>query len=70
MSDDVPSLLSRITCRFIEIQQSGELPDWNRVRVSEPGGWRGDAHLADGTGPDTIDADLSGGWYADGGKST
>ncbi|WP_082310004.1 glycoside hydrolase family 9 protein [Nonomuraea sp. SBT364] len=39
---------------FYEAQQSGELPDWNRV------GWRGDSGLDDG---DDVGLDLTGGWY-------
>ncbi|SCL31474.1 processive endocellulase [Micromonospora nigra] len=39
---------------FYEAQQSGELPDWNRVS------WRGDSALTDG---DDVGVDLTGGWY-------
>ncbi len=39
---------------FYEAQQSGVLPDWNRVE------WRGDSTLADGS---DNGVDLSGGWY-------
>jgi endoglucanase len=39
---------------FYEAQQSGKLPDWNRVS------WRGDSRLADGA---DVGLDLSGGWY-------
>lgn len=39
---------------FYEAQQSGRLPDWNRVH------WRGDSALSDGAGENL---DLSGGWY-------
>lgn len=39
---------------FYEAQQSGKLPDWNRVS------WRGDSTLFDGK---SDDVDLSGGWY-------
>ena len=39
---------------FYEAQQSGRLPDWNRVE------WRGDATLGDGK---SVGVDLSGGWY-------
>ncbi|MGL1887615.1 MAG: glycoside hydrolase family 9 protein [Reichenbachiella sp.] len=39
---------------FYEAQQSGVLPDWNRV------GWRGDATTTDGS---DVGHDLNGGWY-------
>ncbi|EAR10027.1 glycoside hydrolase family 9 protein [Reinekea blandensis] len=39
---------------FYEAQQSGELPDWNRVE------WRGDSALTDGA---DNNVDLTGGWY-------
>src|SRR5690606_17468505 len=39
---------------FYEAQQSGELPDWNRVS------WRGDSALDDGS---DVGLDLTGGWY-------
>ncbi|TXK36208.1 endoglucanase [Nonomuraea sp. C10] len=39
---------------FYEAQQSGELPDWNRV------GWRGDSATDDGA---DVGRDLTGGWY-------
>ncbi len=39
---------------FYEAQQSGELPDWNRVN------WRGDSGLDDGA---DVGLDLTGGWY-------
>ncbi len=39
---------------FYEAQQSGELPDWNRVT------WRGDSALDDGS---DVGQDLTGGWY-------
>ncbi|MEV4565310.1 glycoside hydrolase family 9 protein [Nonomuraea sp. NPDC049419] len=39
---------------FYEAQQSGALPDWNRVS------WRGDSGLDDG---DDVGVDLTGGWY-------
>ncbi|MFI7702986.1 glycoside hydrolase family 9 protein [Nonomuraea sp. NPDC049480] len=39
---------------FYEAQQSGALPDWNRVS------WRGDSGMKDG---DDVGADLTGGWY-------
>ena len=39
---------------FYEAQQSGELPDWNRVT------WRGDSALGDGS---DVGKDLTGGWY-------
>src|SRR6266540_2994729 len=39
---------------FYEAQQSGVLPDWNRVN------WRGDSGLNDGA---DVGRDLTGGWY-------
>jgi endoglucanase len=39
---------------FYEAQQSGVLPDWNRVN------WRGDSGLSDGA---DVGRDLTGGWY-------
>ncbi len=39
---------------FYEAQQSGRLPEWNRVN------WRGDAALNDGA---DVGLDLSGGWF-------
>ncbi len=39
---------------FYEAQQSGELPDWNRVS------WRADSALGDGS---DVGHDLTGGWY-------
>ncbi|MEN3611721.1 glycoside hydrolase family 9 protein [Plantactinospora sp. ZYX-F-223] len=39
---------------FYEAQQSGALPDWNRVS------WRGDSALTDGS---DVRLDLTGGWY-------
>ena len=39
---------------FYEAQQSGVLPDWNRVN------WRGDSALNDGA---DVGRDLTGGWY-------
>ncbi|GLW10406.1 endoglucanase [Microtetraspora sp. NBRC 13810] len=39
---------------FYEAQQSGELPEWNRVA------WRGDSALSDGR---DAGLDLTGGWY-------
>ncbi|GGM35265.1 hypothetical protein GCM10011608_19860 [Micromonospora sonchi] len=39
---------------FYEAQQSGKLPEWNRVS------WRGDSALRDGAG---VGLDLTGGWY-------
>ncbi|MBF9127466.1 glycoside hydrolase family 9 protein [Plantactinospora sp. S1510] len=39
---------------FYEAQQSGALPDWNRVS------WRGDSALTDGA---SAGLDLTGGWY-------
>ncbi|WP_132702569.1 glycoside hydrolase family 9 protein [Reinekea marinisedimentorum] len=39
---------------FYEAQQSGPLPDWNRVE------WRGDSGLDDGS---DVGYDLTGGWY-------
>eukprot|EP00955_Chlamydomonas_euryale_P076068 362539-Chlamydomonas_euryale.AAC.1 len=52
------------------MQQSGALPAWNKFLVTGGGiGWRGDAHLRDGSGPDGLGVDLSGGWYASGGEA-
>lgn len=48
---------------FLEIQQSGVLPYWNRFLQNQPDGWRGDAHTLDGQGPSAYGIDLSGGWY-------
>lgn len=45
---------------FYEAQQSGKLPDWNRVRHDKPCGWRRDAHLDEGQ---SIGTDLVGGYY-------
>ena len=39
---------------FYEVQQSGELPDWNRVS------WKGDSGLDHGQ---DVGVDLTGGWY-------
>ncbi|WP_051476053.1 glycoside hydrolase family 9 protein [Aquimarina megaterium] len=39
---------------FYEVQQSGKLPDWNRVS------WRDDSAINDGSG---VNKDLTGGWY-------
>ncbi|HEY6403145.1 MAG TPA: glycoside hydrolase family 9 protein, partial [Blastocatellia bacterium] len=39
---------------FYEAQQSGVLPDWNRVN------WRGDSGLNDGA---DVSRNLTGGWY-------
>jgi endoglucanase len=39
---------------FYEAQQSGALPDWNRVS------WRGDSAMKDGA---DVGVDLTGGWY-------
>ncbi|WP_025666652.1 glycoside hydrolase family 9 protein [Aquimarina megaterium] len=39
---------------FYEAQQSGAIPDWNRVN------WRGNFALNDGSG---VGVDLTGGWY-------
>ncbi|NUP83545.1 MAG: endoglucanase [Nonomuraea sp.] len=39
---------------FYEAQQSGDLPDWNRVS------WRGDSGMNDGK---DVGVDLTGGWY-------
>ncbi|KAG1672207.1 hypothetical protein FOA52_002908 [Chlamydomonas sp. UWO 241] len=53
------STILELPFRFLEIQQSGALPAWNRALVSA-GGWRGNAHLADGQ---DIGSNVSGGWY-------
>ncbi len=50
---------------FYEAQQSGALPSWNRVRRTEPGGWRDDAHTNDGL---SQGVDVSGGFYDAGGE--
>ncbi len=39
---------------FYEVQQSGKLPDWNRVS------WRGDSTMEDGS---DVGLDLNGGWF-------
>ena len=39
---------------FYEAQQSGKLPNWNRIN------WRGDSALDDGS---DVGIDLTGGWY-------
>ncbi len=51
--------------RFYEAQQSGRLPDWNRAKRTQPGGWRDDAHLSDGSGSNV---DATGGYYDAGGE--
>jgi hypothetical protein len=50
---------------FYEAQQSGPLPDWNRLRADKPCGWRQDAHLDEGK---AIGKDLVGGYYDAGGE--
>lgn len=50
---------------FYEAQQSGPLPDWNRIRADKPCGWRQDAHLDEGK---SIGKDLVGGYYDAGGE--
>lgn len=49
---------------FYEAQQSGKLPNWNRVRADKACGWRHDAHLDEGK---AIGKDLVGGYYDAGG---
>jgi hypothetical protein len=49
---------------FYESQQSGKLPDWNRVRADKKCGWRRDAHLDEGK---NLGQDLVGGYYDAGG---
>lgn len=58
----------RFACRFLEIQQSGYLPFWNRFTRDQPDGWRGNSHTLDGQGPSAYGVDLSGGWYDAGGE--
>jgi len=50
---------------FYEAQQSGKLPDWNRMRADKPCGWRHDAHLNEGK---SFGKDLVGGYYDAGGE--
>ncbi|KAI8473823.1 MAG: Six-hairpin glycosidase-like protein [Monoraphidium minutum] len=45
---------------FYEAQQSGKLPEWNRVRADKKCGWRHDAHLDEGK---SVGKDLVGGYY-------
>ncbi len=49
-----------LAIKFLEVQQSGTLPSWNRVRRAAAGGWRDNAHTLDGA---SIGKDLSGGYY-------
>jgi hypothetical protein len=48
-----------IAITFLDVQQSGTLPSWNRVRKAV-GGFRDNAHTYDGQ---SLNADLSGGYY-------
>ena len=48
-----------LAIKFLEVQQSGSLPSWNRVRRAA-GGWRDNAHTWEGA---SISKDLSGGYY-------
>ncbi len=50
---------------FYEVQQSGFLPAWNRRRLGQPGGFRGDAHTRDGS---DIGIDAVGGFHDAGGE--
>jgi hypothetical protein len=55
---DYSKLLAN-TFLFLEVQQSGQLPSWNRAARSA-GGFRGTAHVTDGA---AVGVDLTGGWY-------
>jgi hypothetical protein len=48
-----------LAIKYLEVQQSGTLPSWNRVRRAA-GGWRDNAHTWEGA---SISKDLSGGYY-------
>eukprot|EP00775_Hariotina_reticulata_P012172 gene12172-12310_t len=45
---------------FYEGQMSGNLPRWNRLLASKPGGYKHSAHLKDGA---DLGVDLAGGYY-------
>jgi hypothetical protein len=60
---DYSKLLSN-TFLYMEVQQSGQLPSWNRAARSA-GGFRGNAHLTDGA---AVGVDLTGGWYIGSGE--
>lgn len=49
---------------FYEGQMSGDLPAWNQLLYSKPGGWKKSAHLKDNWNG----KDLSGGYYDAGGE--
>ncbi|EFJ40288.1 hypothetical protein VOLCADRAFT_99925 [Volvox carteri f. nagariensis] len=51
-----------LSYKFYEAQMSGDVPTWSRASQAA-GGWRNKSHLLDGTGPNGIGVDLSGGWY-------
>ncbi len=51
-----------LPCRFYEFAISGRQPPWSRA-TKPRGGWRMNSHMYDGFGPDTINMDLSGGYY-------
>jgi hypothetical protein len=46
---------------------SGKLPEWNRLLVGKPAGYKTSAHLNDGK---EIGKDLSGGFYDAGGEGS
>lgn len=48
-----------VAIKFLDVQQSGTLPSWNRVRKAV-GGFRDNAHTYDGQ---SLNVDLSGGYY-------
>ncbi|GIL46304.1 hypothetical protein Vafri_3317 [Volvox africanus] len=51
-----------LSFRFYEAQMSGAVPAWSRASQAA-GGWRNNSHSLDGSGPNGIGVDLSGGWY-------
>jgi hypothetical protein len=56
-----PNYLSALSLavKYLDVQQSGTLPSWNRVRRAV-GGWRDNAHTWEGA---AVKKDLSGGYY-------
>lgn len=64
--DDYKRVLG-LSWLFYEGQMSGNLPRWNRLLASKPGGYKKSAHLKDGS---DIGKDLSGGFYDAGGVGT
>jgi hypothetical protein len=62
--DDYGEVL-KLAYLFYEGQMSGKLPEWNRLLVGKPGGYKTSAHLNDGK---EIGKDLAGGFYDAGGK--